>query len=102
MNIDVLLFHKKSVNFTVLSELGRFPLYYDIVKSILRYWYRLENLSSDFSLLKDAYECSKYLHSNNHFSLCTFADKLRNYFGIATNVVNLNKYKFNKSIEKLL
>lgn len=90
------------MNFAVLSELGRFPSYYDIVKSILRYCYRLENLSPDLSLLKDAYECSKYLHSNNYFSWCTFADKLRQYLGVTSDVVNLNKYKFNKSIEKLL
>ena len=53
--------HKKSTNFAVLSELGRFPLHYDIVKSLIRYWYRLENLSTEFTLLKDAYECSKKL-----------------------------------------
>lgn len=31
--------HKKSTNFAVLSELGRFPLHFDIVKSIVRYMY---------------------------------------------------------------
>ena len=46
--------HKKSVNFAVLAELGRFPLHYDILKSLINYWYRFENLN-EFSLLKDAY-----------------------------------------------
>ena len=36
--------HKKPTNFAVLSELGRFPLYYDIIKSIFHYWNRLEYL----------------------------------------------------------
>ena len=36
--------HKKTTNFAVLSELGRFPLYYDIIKSIFHYWNRLEYL----------------------------------------------------------
>ena len=33
--------HKKSVNFAVLSELGRFPLHFNIVISLVKYWYRL-------------------------------------------------------------
>jgi hypothetical protein len=42
--------HKKITNFAVLSELGRFPLYYDIIKSIFHYWNRLEYLEK-FPLL---------------------------------------------------
>ena len=94
--------HKKSVNFAVLSELGRFPLYYDIIKSIIRYWYRLENLSSDFLLLKDAYICSKNLASGNRFSWCTFVEKLLKYLAIKTDYVKYSKYKFNKVFETLL
>ena len=37
---------RKSVNHTSLSGLGRYPLHYDIVKTILKYYYRLENLST--------------------------------------------------------
>ena len=44
--------HKKATNFAVLSELGRFPLHFDIIKSKIRYWYRLENLGSSFPLLR--------------------------------------------------
>jgi hypothetical protein len=36
--------HKKTTNFAVLSELGRFSLYYVILKSIFHYWNRLEYL----------------------------------------------------------
>jgi hypothetical protein len=36
--------HKISTNFAVQSELGRFPLHFDILKQILRFWHRLENL----------------------------------------------------------
>jgi hypothetical protein len=43
------------------SELGLFPLHFDIIKSMIRYWDRLENLDSNFTLLKDAYEESKKL-----------------------------------------
>ena len=54
--------NKKATNFASLSELGRFPIHFDIVKSLIRYWYRLENLGSCFPLLKDAYLDSKSLY----------------------------------------
>ena len=53
--------HQKSTNFTVLSELGRFPIHYQIIKHMLGYWHHLENLESSFPLLKAAYNSSKNL-----------------------------------------
>ena len=53
--------HKKSTNLAIQSELGRFPLHFDILKQILRFWHRLENLDSSFPLLKAAYKCTKHL-----------------------------------------
>jgi hypothetical protein len=46
----------------VLSELGRFPLYFNIIKCMLLYWYRLENLGREFPLLKEAYNETKLLY----------------------------------------
>jgi hypothetical protein len=40
----------KSTNLAVQSELGRFPLHFDILKQILRFWHRLENLDSSWYL----------------------------------------------------
>jgi hypothetical protein len=59
--------HKKATNFAFLSELGHFPLYYDIIKSILHYWNRLEYLEN-FHLLQNAYEQSKQLYNQNKSS----------------------------------
>ena len=42
-------------NIAVLSELGRFPLYFNIIKGMLLYWYCLENLGKELPLLKEAY-----------------------------------------------
>jgi hypothetical protein len=47
--------HKKSTNVTVLSELCRFPIHYQIIKQMLGYWHHLENLESSFPLLNGAY-----------------------------------------------
>ena len=57
----VLGVHKKSTNFAVLSELGHFPIHYQIIKQMLGYWHHLENLESSFPLLKAAYNTSKQL-----------------------------------------
>ena len=53
--------HQKSTNFAVLSELGHFPIHYQIIKQMLGYWHHLENLESSFPLLKAAYNSSKKL-----------------------------------------
>jgi hypothetical protein len=37
---------KKRVNFASLSESGRLPLHFNIVKSMIQYCYRLENLNT--------------------------------------------------------
>jgi hypothetical protein len=52
-NKCILGVNKRATNFATFSELGRFPLHFDIIKSMIRYWYRLENLDSNFTLLKD-------------------------------------------------
>ena len=43
---ETLGLNKKSVNHASFSELGRHPLHYDIVKRLLKYCYRLENLTT--------------------------------------------------------
>ena len=54
--------HKRTTNIAVFSELGRFPLYFNIIKCMLLYWYRLENLGKEFPLLKEAYNETKLLY----------------------------------------
>ena len=44
-----------------MSELGRFLFYLDIIKNVLKYWHRLENV--DQNSLFDALECSKDTNS---------------------------------------
>ena len=67
----VLGVHRKSSNFAVMSESGRFPYYIDIVKASLslKYWHRPENVDKN-SLLSDALTCPKSLSqtSNSWFS----------------------------------
>ena len=54
--------NRRSTNFAVMSELGRFPFYLDIIKNVLKYLHRLVNVDQN-SLLFDALECSKDTNS---------------------------------------
>ena len=53
--------NKNTSNLAVLSEAGRFPMYFSIILSIVKYLHRLENTSN--ALLKEAYCFSKALHN---------------------------------------
>ena len=79
--------HKKSTNFACLSELGRFPLHFNIVLSMVNYWYRLENLQSSFPLLSGAYTESKLLHEAKvpswFGSINTILEKIKGLRGLA-------------------
>ena len=48
-------------NLAILSETGRFPMYFSIILSIVKYLHRLETTSN--TLLKETYSLSKELHN---------------------------------------
>ena len=68
----------KSSNIVVLSELGRFSIYFNIVLSMISYLHRLHHCSSN--LLKEAFLCNNNLHENNiqtwYSSVIFLLDKL--------------------------
>jgi hypothetical protein len=76
-------------------------LHYDIVKTILKYCYRLENLSTEFPLLQDAFLCSKTLHSMNKTSWYSSVTKLLKIFNIQ-DTMHLNKSKSGQSLRQSL
>ena len=57
----VLGVNKHTSNLAILSETGRFPMYFSIILSIVKYLHRLETTSN--TLLKEAYSLSKELHN---------------------------------------
>ena len=59
-----------------MSERGRYPFYLDIIKAMLKYWHRLENLDRN-SLLYDALECLK-IWKNVGLKQSSFIKKLAN------------------------
>ena len=60
--------HSKTSNTAVLSELGRFPIYFNIVKALVKYYYRLKTFSQIFQfymmLLRNLRSC--HIQINPH------------------------------------
>ena len=52
--------HQKSSNVAVMSKLGRYLYYIDIIKAMFKFWYRIEHLRPD-SFLYNTLECSKIM-----------------------------------------
>ena len=59
--------HKKACNQAVVGELGRFPMFVDIIKCNLKYLQRIEALP-EHSLLKNAMYENNFLYQNNKSS----------------------------------
>ena len=75
----ILSVNKYSSNFAVLSETGRYPMFFSIIISIIKYLYRLEN--SENGLLHEAFQLNKSLHYKSvttWFSSALFILKLLN------------------------
>ena len=97
---NILGTHKKSSNLAVLSELGRFPLHFDILKSMLKYWHRLENLGTSFPLLKNAYISSKDLYGENKPSWYGSIKYLLKSINLPFDKVKTGTYGFKKMLDK--
>ena len=96
---------KMCTNVAVLSELGRYPLYINLLTHMFMYWHRLENSPSD--LLKNAYAELKMIESKGQTSsnnswlsnIIFYSEKL----GIDLNICkNLGKNKFKNLLKKQL
>lgn len=94
--------NKKATNLAVLSELGRFPIHFDIVKSILRFWHRIENLNGTFPLLQDAYTESKRLFNANIPSWYGSVNFLMDKIPGLNILSNISKYKFKYMYKKII
>ena len=56
---------KKSTNFAVLTELGRLPIYFNMIKAVTKYYYRLEKSDTNCPLLYNAFIESKKLYESD-------------------------------------
>ena len=103
------MYTKKSTNFAVLSELGRFPLHFNVIKAMIRYYDRLKKIEEMFPLLH-AYKEYISIDDSNHaswFSSIKFiSNKIAQSLDLKNNKISnaiLNKFfinEWNKNKEK--
>jgi hypothetical protein len=95
--------HRTSTNVAVLSELGRFPIHFDILKAMLSCWHRLESLDPDCSgLLKNAFVESKYLfHKKCPSWYRTLQAMVSDIQGVKY-LPSIRSYKLKDTIKKIL
>jgi hypothetical protein len=72
------------------------------VISLVKYWYRLVNLSNESKLLRDAYICNKNVANEGKQSWFLFTAKLLKFIGIQDKFRFFKFYKFTKTCKKLL
>jgi hypothetical protein len=75
---QVLRVPRKSTNISVLAELGRLPMYNDVLLAVVKYYTRLESLSNS-SLLHKVFMASKSL-DNRTCNIMRFVEKQLNCF----------------------
>ena len=74
---NILGVHKKTTNIAVLSEMGRYPLSYDIHKQMIKYLLRLEDMA-ETRLAKKSFEEQKSNSTNNENWVATTKSFLDN------------------------
>ena len=97
----ILRVSKLSTNIAVLSELGRFPLYIDIITRMFMYWYRLEHSPSDLlNCSYNEYKSTNPGKENSWYSNILF---FSNILGLDLAICkNISKGKFKALLKKCI
>ena len=90
--------NRKTANIAVMSELGRYPIYFSVILAMLKFCHRLESFQE--GLLYDAYICNKDLHfskiSTWYSSILYIMDKLK------INSLNLKLGQLCKQVKNIM
>jgi len=76
---------RRSTNLAVIGELGRYPLYLEVLLNMIKYWARLTKL--DNCLAVEALKTSKDIHAQNQKSWFSSITEIFDYFKIEKNKV---------------
>ena len=92
---------RKNCNFAILSELGRFPIYISLIKSIIKYYFRIFNMAQDFLLYK-ALNLSKDFDRNGQNSWFSSVGHLCTILNLPADLAKLRKCKFTQLLNSSL
>ena len=85
----VLEVNRHSTNLAVTGELGRYPLYIEVLLSMIKYFTHLSSQECS-GLVAEAFEASRKLHSGNKKSWYNNITEILDFFNIDKNkIINL-------------
>jgi hypothetical protein len=91
---------RRCTNSSVMSELGRYSLYFNIILNLVKYWIRLEK--SDNTLLKEFLRMSKNLHENGCTSWNSCIYNMFQFLDISPHYILQGKVNVKKLLIKKL
>ena len=100
---NILGVSKKTTNIAILAELGRYPLYIDIHKKMIKYFIRMKSLNPE-RLLYKAYMEQKNEQTINHTNWLTSIKYILDHTGFSfvfTNNALKNPIKTNKLTDEI-
>ena len=56
---------EKATNSAVMGELGRYPLFLEVLLNMIKYWVRLSKINTSSTLLSECLLLSEALHKQN-------------------------------------
>ena len=90
---------RRSTNLAVMGELGRYPLYLEVILNMIKYWVRLSKM--DDCLAAEALKTSESLHVNGKKSWVNSIYEIINYFNLDISKVSCLKVTLKKYLNKI-
>ena len=94
----LLVVHKYSSNFGVLGDLGRHSLCFDVLKSVIQYWKKLQTKRTQKSLLHDCLCESEITDVMGGKSFTSWIRQICSLFGIE-NVLNISNHNISSKLK---
>ena len=78
---------KKATNSAVMGELGRYPLFLEVLLNMIKYWVRLSKINTSLTLLSECLLLSEALHKRNKKSWYASIDTILKYLNVSAKVI---------------
>jgi hypothetical protein len=84
-----------------MGELGRYPLFLEVLLNIIKYWVRLSKINTSSTLLSECLLLSEALHKQNNKSWYTGIDTILKYLNVSAKSIlttkrNIKSYFYSK------
>jgi hypothetical protein len=91
----------KAANSAVMGELGRYPLFLEVLLNMIKYWVYLSKINTSSTLLSECLLLSEALHKQNKKSWYASVDTILKYLNVSAKSIlttkrNIKSYFYSK------